>query len=361
MPMFSVSVQTAPIDRASSLSVDDACGAQVRFIGTVRNDANASVALSHLVLEHFPGVTEAEIERIVAEARRRWALQGVRVVHRVGRIDVGEDIVLVETASAHRRDAYEANAYIMDFLKTEAPFWKQECFADGRSQWVEPKASDRAAARRWAAASRHAPRVGALILAGGSGGRMGSVNKGLQKLNGRPLVTHVIDALRSQADHITISANHDLAAYEALEVPIIPDEPGLQGKGPLAGILSSVPRMPRDLDAILIVPCDTPLLPADLVSRLTRALFVPGGPPAVMAATEDGHHPSIALFRPAILCTLLVRLYSAGSDLSLHGWLEGCGCEPVFFEDAAAFVNVNDRATLEFLQCQGTPLDVRFA
>lgn len=356
--MFSVSVQTAPIDRSPSLSVDEACGAQVRFIGTVRNDANASVALSHLVLEHFPGVTEAEIERIVAEARRRWALLAARVVHRVGRIDVGEDIVLVETASAHRRDAYEASAFIMDYLKAEAPLWKQECFVDGRSRWVEAKAGDQAAARRWAASNRHAPRVGALILAG-DGGSAGSAGRGLQALNGRPLVAHVIHALNGQVDYIAISANQDPAAYEALDVPVIPDDPGLEGRGPLAGILSAVPRMPRDLDAVLIVPCDMPVLPADLVSRLTRALFVPGGPPAVMAATADRPHPAVALFRPAILCTLLVRLHSAGNDLSLRGWLESCGCEPVFFDDAAAFVTFNDMAALESLPCEGTPLDVR--
>lgn len=105
------------------------------------HDAQRSV-LSHLVLEHFPGVTEAEIQRIVELARQRWDLQSARVVHRVGAIAVGQDIVLLETASKYRLAAYEANVFIMDYLKTEASFCKQECFGDGTAQWVAAKASD---------------------------------------------------------------------------------------------------------------------------------------------------------------------------------------------------------------------------
>lgn len=117
-------------------------------MGRVRNDARGA-PITHLVLDHFPGVAEAEIEKILASARQRWALQGALVVHRVGKIPVGEVIVVVQTTSAHRHDAYEANAFIMDYLKTQAPFWKQECFVDGSAHWVEARARDRAAARRW--------------------------------------------------------------------------------------------------------------------------------------------------------------------------------------------------------------------
>lgn len=355
--MFTVCIQTGLIAREeSSAAVGEHCGAQVRFIGKVRNDARAA-PLSHLVLEHFPGVTEAEIERIVGVARQRWSLQQARVVHRVGRIDVGEDIVLVETASAHRRDAYEANAFIMDYLKTEAPFWKQECFHDGGSHWVEAKGSDQAAAQRWAAPQppERVLRIGALVLAGGEARRMGGVNKGLQMFRGRPLVMHVIDALRNHVDHFAISANRDLPAYEALGAPVFPDEPGLTGLGPLAGILSAGPRMPGDLDALLVVPCDTPVLPADLVPRLANALFTPGGPPAVMAATTEGRQPSIVLLRPAILCTLAIRLHSANTDLSLRGWLDDCGCGVVMFDQIDTlntFANINDMAALESLQAR---------
>src|SRR5690606_752262 len=208
LTMFSVRIQAEAINLfAATPSHRDDCGAQVRFVGTVRNDAR-NAPISHLVLEHFPGVTESEIERIIGLARQRWSLQKARVVHRVGRIHVGEDIVVVETASAHRRDAYEANVFIMDYLKTEAPFWKQECFADGQSHWVEARASDQKAAQRWQAeAASNGPspqgrRIGALILAGGEGSRMGYLNKGLQLLNGRPLVQHVADTLRPQVDFL---------------------------------------------------------------------------------------------------------------------------------------------------------------
>ena len=160
--MFSVLVQEEPISLDAPASPDrndtgeggvngsgaEQSGAQVRFIGKVR-EADAHAPLSHLVLEHFPEVTEAEIERIVAQARDRWPLQAARVIHRVGRIALGEVIVLVETSAAHRREAYDANMFIMDFLKTEAPFWKQECFEDGSSRWVAARDKDAQAASSW--------------------------------------------------------------------------------------------------------------------------------------------------------------------------------------------------------------------
>ncbi len=151
--MFSVRIQTSPIelgelDAGNGKWTSHDSGAQLRFVGRVRNDAGGA-PITHLVLDHFPGVAEAEIEKILATARGRWALQGAQVVHRVGKIPVGEIIVVVQTISAHRHDAYEANAFIMDYLKTQAPFWKQECFADGSAHWVEARARDQAAARRW--------------------------------------------------------------------------------------------------------------------------------------------------------------------------------------------------------------------
>lgn len=355
---FSVRIQTEPLDPAAHRPAlpGHASGAEVRFIGKVRNDARNATALSHLVLEHFPGVTEGEIERIVALARQRWALQGAHVTHRVGPIAAGEDIVMVTTHSAHRRDAYEANVFIMDYLKTEAPFWKQECFADGSAHWVQAKASDQQAQQRWAQRGDAAPaallaqrRMGALVLAGGQGSRMGYVNKGLQALDGRPLVQHVIDALRPQVQALAISANHDLDAYRALGFPVVADAPEYQGLGPLAGIASATPHLPPDLDAILVVPCDTPRLPADLTHRLAQALFAPGAPPAAMAATAGSLHPSILLFRPGLYISLLQHLkaqHASKAGLSLRAWLSAHGCATVHFDDDAAFINVNDRQAL---------------
>ena len=344
--MFSVRVQTEPIElvRESGSGRDD-CGAQVRFVGTVRNDAR-SAPLSHLVLEHFPGVTESEIQRIIGLARERWRLQKARVVHRVGRINVGEDIVVVETASAHRKDAYEANVFIMDYLKTQAPFWKQECFTDGTEIWVEAKQSDEQAAQRWQEAGPQ--RIGALILAGGQGSRMGHRNKGLQPLRGKPLATHVIDAIKPYVAYLAISANQDIAAYESLGLPVIQDDSRYNLDGPLAGIASALPKFPTDLDALLVAPCDVPLLPTDLVPRLVQALSDRETDCAIATTPGNTHH-GIFLCRPGMLISLLPHLH-ADSDKRLLGWLHSNAYREVQFDDARAFLNINDIATLHSLE-----------
>jgi molybdopterin synthase catalytic subunit len=105
-----------------------------------------------MVLEHYPGMTERAIERIARQAEARWPLTGCTVIHRVGRILPGEPIVLVLTASAHRAAALEACAFLIDWLKTGAPFWKREEFASGDERWVAARAEDDAAAARWTAA-----------------------------------------------------------------------------------------------------------------------------------------------------------------------------------------------------------------
>ena len=122
-------------------------GAVVTFTGICRGD-EAGVPITALTLEHYPGMAEAEIERHVAEARERWPLAGVAVIHRHGRITPGEDIVLVATASAHRQAAFAAAEFLLDYLKTQAPFWKQVERADGKD-WVAAKDADDAAAERW--------------------------------------------------------------------------------------------------------------------------------------------------------------------------------------------------------------------
>ncbi|MBV8047057.1 MAG: molybdenum cofactor biosynthesis protein MoaE [Paludibacterium sp.] len=123
-------------------------GAVVAFVGRVRGQ-DGPVALASLFLEHYPGVTESEIARIAREAATRWPLLACRVVHRVGHLRPGEGIVLVLMASSHRQAAFQAAEYLMDYLKTQAPFWKRECFADGSERWVEAKTSDDDACRRW--------------------------------------------------------------------------------------------------------------------------------------------------------------------------------------------------------------------
>ena len=122
-------------------------GAVVTFTGICRADENGE-AIAALTLEHYPGMAETEIARHVEEAQSRWPLLGVTVIHRFGRIAPGEDIVLVATASSHRQAAFAAAEFLMDYLKTRAPFWKQVEKA-GSANWVEAKSSDDAAADRW--------------------------------------------------------------------------------------------------------------------------------------------------------------------------------------------------------------------
>jgi len=132
-------------DEIAALSEDGPeTGAVASFVGMVRGGDD----LTALTLEHYPGMTEREIAKIVAEAAARWQLCGVTVIHRVGRLEVGGRIVLVAVAAAHRGSAFEACAFVMDYLKTRAPFWKRE-ERDGKAQWVESRTSDDAAAERW--------------------------------------------------------------------------------------------------------------------------------------------------------------------------------------------------------------------
>jgi molybdopterin synthase catalytic subunit len=124
-------------------------GAIVTFTGICRGDENGQ-PIAALTLEHYPGMAEAEIARHVEDAGRRWSLMGVTVIHRHGRITPGEEIVLVVTASSHRQDAFAAAEFLMDYLKTHAPFWKRVEGVAGTT-WVEAKSSDDSAAGRWSA------------------------------------------------------------------------------------------------------------------------------------------------------------------------------------------------------------------
>ncbi|WP_054310957.1 molybdenum cofactor biosynthesis protein MoaE [Mesorhizobium sp. 1M-11] len=146
-----ISIQAQDFDIAAEIATLGAgrtdIGAVVTFSGLCRDEDGMLAALE---LEHYPGMAEAEIRRIAADAVGRWPLQGVTVIHRHGRIRPGENIVLVVTASAHRRAAFEAADFLMDYLKSRAPFWKKEHRADGtEGGWVEAKESDEQAATRW--------------------------------------------------------------------------------------------------------------------------------------------------------------------------------------------------------------------
>lgn len=119
-------------------------GAIATFTGRVRADGG----IEALTIEHYPGMTEREIARIAEEACARWPLPGITIIHRIGRLKAGEQIVLVAVASAHRKAAFEACEFLIDYMKTRAPFWKQE-ERGGETDWVEAKASDGEAISRW--------------------------------------------------------------------------------------------------------------------------------------------------------------------------------------------------------------------
>lgn len=150
MPPLTIKVQSEDFDVAAEIGrlsrLGTNVGAVVSFTGLCRDEDGRLAALE---LEHYPGMAEGEIERIAAEAAGRWPLAGITVIHRHGRIAPGENIVLVVTASAHREAAFEAANFLMDFLKTRAPFWKKEHLAGDQGGWVAAKAGDDRAAERW--------------------------------------------------------------------------------------------------------------------------------------------------------------------------------------------------------------------
>ena len=151
---MSVSVQEADFDvgvETNALSAGRLdVGAVATFVGLVRADklSGEGSEVSAMTLEHYPGMTEKSLEAIVLEANTRWRLQGVRVIHRFGRLMPGDRIVFVGVASAHRGDAFAACEFIMDYLKTRAPFWKKEDTPEG-GRWVDARDADDSAAARW--------------------------------------------------------------------------------------------------------------------------------------------------------------------------------------------------------------------
>ena len=151
METVRIRVQAEPFDTGSEIARlhEDApgVGAVASFLGVVRNE-NDERSGGSMLLEHYPGMTERAIEHIVRDARSRWPLAAVTVIHRVGPLSPGDPIVLVAAASSHRGDAFEACEFIMDFLKTKAPFWKKESTSGGE-RWVGNRGSDLEALERW--------------------------------------------------------------------------------------------------------------------------------------------------------------------------------------------------------------------
>jgi molybdopterin synthase catalytic subunit len=151
MAFEGISVQQADFDvgaEIAALSGDGAAGAVASFVGVVRGGGSGQDVVLAMTLEHYPGMTERALADIVALAHQRWSLASVRVIHRIGRLLPGERIVFVGVAGRHRGEAFAACEFIMDYLKTQAPFWKKEETAQG-TRWVDARESDAAALKRW--------------------------------------------------------------------------------------------------------------------------------------------------------------------------------------------------------------------
>ena len=148
--MLTIRVQDADFDvgaEMAALVAGRRVGGVGCFVGLVRDNPEGTLAA--LTLEHYPGMTEQAMTAIAGQAVRRWDLAACTLLHRVGRLPVGANIVLVLAASAHRQAALDATGFLIDWLKTKAPFWKQESFTDGTARWVAARADDDAAAMRW--------------------------------------------------------------------------------------------------------------------------------------------------------------------------------------------------------------------
>ena len=158
-PLPRVTVQTADFDLGAEVTAlragDPAVGAVASFIGTVR-DRNDGQGVSAMELEHYPGMTERAIEAMIDEAMRRFDIRAARVIHRVGLLQPRDQIMMVVVACAHRGQAFQACEFLMDYLKTQAPFWKKEQTPEG-ARWVDARSSDDAALARWGITAGNAP------------------------------------------------------------------------------------------------------------------------------------------------------------------------------------------------------------
>lgn len=151
-PALHIAVQTADFDIAQAYQqlagLSKNTGAVVTFTGLVR-DANLGDTVTGLYLEHYPGMTEKTLTDIALQAHQRWPFIAMQIIHRVGELYPTDQIVFVGVSSPHRANAFSACEFVMDFLKTQAPFWKKELMADGSSRWLDARASDQQASQRW--------------------------------------------------------------------------------------------------------------------------------------------------------------------------------------------------------------------
>lgn len=198
-------------------------------------------------------------------------------------------------------------------------------------------------------AGKAKPTLGALILAGGQATRMQGVDKGLVLFLGQPLVTHLLPLIKPHCDWLGISANRNQAVYQQWADAVFADAPEFAQQGPLAGLASAPPYLP-ELDWLLILPCDTPKLPQDLLPRLCHAAFAEPATMAWYVRTDDGPQPSIMLLKPTLLAEL--PNYLAQGQRTIRGFLNQHQAKSLYFPETQAFANGNRRQDLDLMADQ---------
>ena len=148
-PIIKIQKEDFDIEQENQLLIDSNTGALVNFLGTVRGELSNSKKIYSLTLEHYPGMTEKEILKITKEAQKKWVVKNITVIHRIGKLFPKDKIVYVGVSSRHRQNAFDACNYIIDWLKTDAPFWKSEEF-ENEKKWVQERKDDKNALKKWA-------------------------------------------------------------------------------------------------------------------------------------------------------------------------------------------------------------------
>ena len=191
-------------------------------------------------------------------------------------------------------------------------------------------------------------KIGGIILAGGEGKRIGGLNKGLVEFRSEFMINHILLKFKPYLDTVIISANRDLETYRSFGAAVYPDCAEWKHMGPLSGLVSCYPFLPSHLGGVLVVPCDTPLLPDDLVIKLAEKLFEQPDNQIAYAVTKDCVHPSIFLSRNEINAELSAHMKTG--KRSLRSWIFSHKSVGVYFDNEYAFANINEYETLRDLE-----------
>lgn len=285
--MIELTEKPIDIEKIREAVADPSCGAVVLFEGRVRDhhDGKRVVGLEY---EVYSKMVLRVIEAICAQAKAKWGLGKVAVVHRYGRLRIGDVAVVVAVASAHRKEAFDAASFIMDTVKKEAPIWKKEFYSDQPAQWVG------------CAHGEEKKEIGGGLLAGGESRRFGE-NKALAMKQGKPFYQIALDLLARQCAEVRISSNEP-QLYSSVPYDVVVD--AVKGQGPLAGVAALLKKSSFPL--VLILACDMPQVSQNLVKELLAAVD-----PKIklICFQENGRlHPFPGLFHRDLIAIIEAQL-----------------------------------------------------